>query len=294
MTGEESTRSAAVREQLITYVSMNPARSRRRLWAPALLLAGAILGGGVATSAFAVTGLLGAGPAQPSGQPTPDLPAAVAAPAGVIPGSTIIALVGEPINVSLTEDMTVPLPENAASSEATHARVTITALSTGDVSFGTDPAGNNPSASWSSADEIGTASATTQYDFPLDGTVDAIYLRPHDFTGIATVQLVTQIPTDLGVNEHGQTFGVTGSSRGEPDLVAVVATNGAPGYVLRRDLEDANGTAAAEGFTSPGDAVEWQESQQDGVVLLLVYESDGTTVVGEFAVETGQQGVQER
>ena len=293
MTGEVGSRSAAVREQLITYVAMNPARSRRRLWTPALFLAGAILGGGVATSAFAVSGLLGAAPAQPSGQPTPDLPPAVAAPAGIIPGATIISLVGEPISVSLTDDIAVPLPDNpalSALSAATHVRVTITALSTGDISFGTDPAGNNPSASWSAADEIGTTSATTQYDFPLDDTIDAIYLRPHDFNGIATVQLITQIPTDFGVNEHGQTFGVTGSSRGEPDLIAVVATNGAPGYVLRRDLEDADGTAAAEGFTSPGDAAEWQESQPDGVILLPVYESNGTTVVGEFAVETGQQG----
>lgn len=283
MKNNATSRDDAVREQLIDYVTAHPARLRRpRLWAPALLLTGAIIGGGAATSAYAITGVLTPGPAQPSGQPEANLPEAVTAPAGVIPGSAITALVGEPISVSFTHDTTIPLPGDSLGG-ATHARVTITALSTGDVSFGTDAAGNNPSAAWTSAAEVAAGSATAQYDFPLDDSVSTIYLQPHDLAGIATVQLITQIPTRFGVNARGQSFGITGSPLGEPDLIAVVATNGASGYVVRLDLENANGTTAAEQFTSPEEAVAEQQSET-ARISLPVYESDGTTVIGEYEV----------
>lgn len=67
MTSPARTRSDAVRERLIEYVGAHPARTRKRLWVPALLIVGALLVGGVTTSAFAASGLLSPGPAQPAG-----------------------------------------------------------------------------------------------------------------------------------------------------------------------------------------------------------------------------------
>ena len=282
MASFSSIRSEAVRAKLIDFVATHPSRSRRPLWAASLVLAGAVAGGGVVTGALAATGLLAPGPAQPSGQPSPELPDTIVAPASVVPGSPVVALVGDSISVTFDSDTTIPLSERP--SDVTHARVTITALSTGTVSFGNDRGGNNPSSSWGPEDNIDGGAASAQYDFPLDDSVDTLFLHPTELDGIATLQYVTLIPTEFGVNARGQTFGVTGSDRGEPDLISVVATNGVQGYVLRIDLERVNGATAPEGFTSPEDALTWQEANTNNAPPLTVYESDGITIVGDFQI----------
>src|SRR6478735_2969228 len=91
-------RSDAIRANLINHVAENPApRRRRALWAAGFVLAGLVAGAGASAGAFAATGMLTATPEQPSGQPTPTYPDAVAAPPGVTPGAPIIALLGDPI-----------------------------------------------------------------------------------------------------------------------------------------------------------------------------------------------------
>lgn len=64
--------------------------------------------------------------------------------------------------------------------------------------------------------------------------------------------------SEWGVNANGQTYGVPNDS-GIPDLTAAQATNGKIGYILQDDLWNA-----------------------DGKSTIPVYESDGTTVIGEF------------
>lgn len=59
------------------------------------------------------------------------------------------------------------------------------------------------------------------------------------------------------------------------------------GYVLKSDLEDANGTTAMNGFTSPEDAILWQEAEGGKVHTIPVYLTDGTTVIGTFTVGGG-------
>lgn len=57
------------------------------------------------------------------------------------------------------------------------------------------------------------------------------------------------------------------------------------GAVLKAaDLADANGTTAAESFSSPGDALEWQESMR-ACASRSRYERDGRTIIGVFVVE---------
>jgi hypothetical protein len=66
--------------------------------------------------------------------------------------------------------------------------------------------------------------------------------------------------SDWGVNANGQTFGEPNGRNGFPDLQGVQASNGRIGWALTRDMNV---------FHACGDAIP-------------VYESDGTTVIGEF------------
>ncbi len=283
-------RSAATRTMLTDYVGDHPAHKRSRVWGVGLILVGALAGASVSTAAFAATSLLTPGPAFPTGQPTPDLPASIPAPAGVTPGSPMIVALGDPVTVAFDGATTVALTSRPVS--ATHLRVTVSpavtsdddsAASGGRFTYGTDAGGNNPSGSWTASDIAG-GTAGGWYDFPLDDSVTTLYLSSDGAHAVATLQYLTHVPTDLGVNANGDTYGVTGSSHGEPDLIAVVATNGQYGYVYRSELEDADGTAAARGFSSPGDALAWQQTGAGATHVIPVYEADGTTKIGEFQV----------
>lgn len=90
------------------------------------------------------------------------------------------------------------------------------------------------------------------------------------------------------VNANGETFGSLAeatSPETEPDLIQAIANNGQYGYVKKAELDDANGTTAAESFRSPADAVAWQEQAiARGDVLIPVYAEDGVTVIGDFTV----------
>ena len=272
-----SHRSDAIRAGLIAHAAPRTRRSRR--WrGTALVLAGALAGGGVSAAAFAATSNRPEPVAQPSGQPVPPLGSAVPAPAGVIPGSPIISLLGPPITQTVSAGTTTPLKPRPTS--ATHARVTVTVTKAGSLNFGTDRAGNNPSGSWSLDDITVRGQATTWYDFPLNDSVDTLYLTPAGgFAGTVTIQYLNYVPTLIGVNARGQTYGVSGSGdRGEPDLVAVVATNGKDGYANAVDLQ------GGPMPTSPGDAIARQEANQGRIRTIPVYESDGTTVIGEFKI----------
>ena len=274
-----SNRSDAIRAGLIAHT--RPRVRRGRAWrAIGLVVAGALAGGGVSLAAFAATSTRSV-IAQPSGQPSPSLGAAVAAPAGVTPGAPIISLLGTPTTQVVNEKTTIALKPRPES--ATHARVTVTPTTPGSLSFGTDPAGNNPSGSWSVGHVTKDGRAATWYDFPLVDSIDTLYLNPAGgFTGTVTIQYVNHVPTRLGMNAHGLTFGVTGSDQGEPDLIAVAATNGKSGYVNAKDLADADGTTAQKSFTSPADALQWQDANTGRTHTIAVYESDGTTVIGDF------------
>jgi hypothetical protein len=83
---------------------------------------------------------------------------------------------------------------------------------------------------------------------------------PHTTWTISTT-LASSVTVDWGVNAKGQTFGAP-NEKGSPDLIPVRATNGAIGYALWADFI----SHGAEGDSFP------------------VYESDGTTVIGEFRI----------
>ncbi|MFZ4894753.1 hypothetical protein ACL9RL_09910 [Plantibacter sp. Mn2098] len=279
-------RSDAIRTGLIAHAERTAPR-RRTGWAIGLVLVGAIAGAGVSAGAFAATDSITASPrpVPPSGQPEPELGDAVTAPAGVVPGTPIISLLGEPTGIGFTGPVEIPLGDRPP--EATHARVIVTALTAGSLSYGTDPNGNNPHGSWSGSD-IGSPSSVSWFDFPLDATTTYFFFTPGSgFTGTATLQYVAHVPTRLGVNGAGQTFG---TAEGDPDLVAVsgVAPDGQPvqGYVNRGEL-DATSPEHPGRPSNPAEALRWQAERElahpDGWDI-PVFTSDGTTRIGSFHI----------
>lgn len=80
--------------------------------------------------------------------------------------------------------------------------------------------------------------------------------------------------TAWGVNADGLTYGAA-NDRGTPDLVAAIASNGRQGYVYSRDILLPNPTSLQIGGPSgPGR-------------VILVYTSDGHTVIGQLGIGSG-------
>ncbi|WP_217183727.1 hypothetical protein [Streptomyces sp. AC495_CC817] len=280
-------RSEEMRALLIAQAAPRP--RRRPGVVIALLVSGALAGAGASTAAFAATGSLTAPAiAQPSGEPRPDLPDAIAAPPGTVPGAPLVSLVGIPTTKSLSAPLALPISERPEG--ATHLRVTITPLSAGGVNWGTDPGGNNPSATFTRTDVDGEA-ALTWYDFPLDDSTDVFHVTPSDgLTASVTFQYLNKTPTLLGRNAAGQTFGVEGGPEGVPDLVRVsgVSPEGAAieGYALSAEL-NAFSPDHLEQPSTPEEAHAWQEARDEEYPHgwdIPVYESDGVTRIGTFHI----------
>ncbi|WP_109211380.1 MULTISPECIES: hypothetical protein [Microbacterium] len=282
-------RSDAVRELLIERATPRPVRRRRMPALIALVLAGAVAGVGISTAAFAATGAFTPeAPAAPSGQPAPDLGEPIAAPPGTVPGAPVISSLGAPRAREVSSAESIPLTDRPDA--ATHVRVTVTALTAGELNMGTDAAGDNPR--WQvGASDLGGPSAVSWYDYPLDAATDALHVTPSDgFTATVTLQYVTHVPTHLGVNARGETFGAEGGPDGRPDLIAVVATSPAggsvEGFARASDLEAFSPDHPAQP-TDPDEAVELQAERDDAYPDgwdIPVYESDGVTRIGTFHI----------
>lgn len=92
-------------------------------------------------------------------------------------------------------------------------------------------------------------------------------------------------------NSRGLTFGSSLEAaipEDEPDLILAIATSGEEGYVLKTDLDEADGSNALSEFSSPQDANAWQTLQRHAPVTIPVYSQDGITVIGEFEVSVSE------
>lgn len=120
-------------------------------------------------------------------------------------------------------------------------------------------------------------------DVPLDsvGSDVVVSAGPGERWRLTATYLDAE-PVPLAVNDRGQTYGSSGAGE-EPDLVAVVATNGRQGYVDADELADATGSSL--NFASPEEALRWQDERAVKVVVVPVYLSDGVTRVGDFVVQ---------
>lgn len=129
-------------------------------------------------------------------------------------------------------------------------------------------------------------------------SIPAVYAPSGVSVAESDVDTVPMPDPEYKVNASGLTFGSAAAAPSpdkEPALIEVVATNGAKGYVYKKDLDIANGSAAAQTFTTPAQALEWQRSAGiDAPTPVPVYQSDGKTVVGDFVVIPGSAVVEQK
>lgn len=241
--------AAAFRARLVTHI---PEASRSRRRRDTLLGMGAALAivlGGALTAA--ATGLLS------------------------LPGATIDTALSATQSATFTGTGTLELGPPPAT--ATGVAISFTCLAPGSFTF-------DDGASVTCAPPLDNEHPTT-YVVPLtaiDGH-GVTMTTSSDAAWSITAGYVASETTGWAVNGAGDDYGVT-NGEGQPDLVAVMATNGRQGYVHREALEDADGTTAQESFKSPEDALRWQEKNAGIVHIIPVYQSDGITKIGEFRV----------
>lgn len=247
--------SDALRAELIAGVAMAaPARTRRRtrFWAGAAVLAGLGVLGGVGAGAAGIFST---------------------------PGSAQIRPLASPVTETHMGTATVqlgPAPEGTTGID-----VQLNCLTPGRFTLE-----DGANIICSQAD-VGTPQDWSGYTVPFKAGDESLTITTSpEARWKMTAQYVDTKITDWAVNANGNSYGAL-NENGSPDMVAVMATNGALGYAYRTDLEDANGTTASKTFKSPADALAWQESIKGRTFVVSVYDSTGKTVVGEFVISAG-------
>jgi hypothetical protein len=247
--------SEALRAELVARVDASLARrprKHRRLW--------------LGVGAVVVVGMLGTA-------------AAVAGGVLPLPGGQAVTVLAAPVTETHTGTATVDL--GPAPDGVTNVALQLRCLTAGTFGF---PDGASIRCSDSDANSR-TGIAT--YSLPLAPGQHAITIGAEPGTRWQlTATYVTQKTSAWGVNADGNTYGIQ-NEKGVPDLIAVSATNGRDGYVKRTELDAADGTEAARHFTSPQDALRWQEERKGKSVSIPVYEADARTVIGSFVVGPG-------
>lgn len=236
--------AAALRRELVERVRRAPGR-RRRLFAGVGMSAVLVAAGAVGATA---SGLL------------------------PLPGGRNVDTLAESVSTTVTG--TGVLDAGPPPAEATALSLVLVCDTTGRFAF--------PDGASMVCDVPGSAAG---YELPLAAAADG-RIRINADAGARWTLAATWVrstTTEWARNATGDTYGVE-NENGAPDLIAVQATNGTFGYVHRDDLEDADGTTASKSFRSPADALAWQAEYGGRITYIPVYESDGTTVIGEFQV----------
>jgi|GEM_PF-1123868 len=115
-----------------------------------------------------------------------------------------------------------------------------------------------------------------------------VLLAPAGLSSTENGKSASKPAPSYAVNDAGQTYGsaaLATSPFDEPDLIRVVSDKGAEGYVLKVELDEANGAAAAATFKTPEQALAWQAERGAKDVVVAVYLADGKTPVGTFTVQ---------
>jgi len=189
-----------------------------------------------------------------------------------IPGEHVVTDVGAVVTESHTGTATVDVGALPAEANAVSFSITCTSAGAFSVAFA-----DGSGISWECSENPGLNERTTvdPYDRTVAvghkvdvegqllaaGETSFVVTTDASTTWTISTSLAKSVTTDWGVNANGQTYGGP-NEKGSPDLVSVQATNGAIGYSYWTDFV----SHGAEGDTFP------------------VYESDGTTVIGEFYI----------
>ena len=272
-------RSDAIRAALLDEVrASSRAHLARHRWLPAvgMLCLGLVTGAAVSAAALWVT---------PPTAPPVVTEGGVPAPPGILPGAPIISLLGDISTFAVDATTVIPFP--VAPSGATHIRASVTCLTPGFTTWGTNADGNNPGVSCGPND-VGVNPAT-YVDFSLADSPNLYVGEDRGATSIVTMQFVNYVETVWGVNARGETYGVD-KDGAAPDLIAAYGTNEAGeqvfGYARGADLQG-SGPDHPGMPSSPEQALEWQRENElrypNGWDIPL-YEFDGVTEIGVMHV----------
>jgi len=247
--------SQALRAELVSRVNKTAsARPRKaaRWWLGAGVFAGAVVLGGVGATA---AGLLN------------------------IPGAPIVTPLGTPTTESHTGPATIDL--GTAPKEAKAIRLEMTCLTTGSWAY------ESGATSTCKQHDLEGRGATTRFQLPVAPGKETTTINTQaQSQWRLTWTFVDVESTDWATNANGETYGAE-NENGQPELVAVKATNGQFGYVRKAELDDATGVSMMQTFRTPEEALAWQAERQGKSYAIPVYDPDGTTVVGEFIVQDG-------
>jgi hypothetical protein len=241
------------------------------------------VGGGVAAAAVAVTAVLLVNPPQ-STQSDRDVATEPPSPtatvrhdpvAGPLPGATTATELSEPVAVTATGTSTVEL--GSRPDGATAADVSVVCLTAGRVVYpdGASIVCDGPAGEGEIADPRSANHALID----LEPGQTSLRFRAGPDVGWKVVATYVRTETSAwGVNAKGETFGVQRHGR-SPDLIAVVTTDGERGYAYVTDLDGRWPLPS-----SPADALAQQDAEDGRSRSVPVYESDGETLIGEYAV----------
>jgi hypothetical protein len=180
------------------------------------------------------------------------------------PGTTTVAPLGNIVTATHTGTASIDL--GSAPANATVVVIDLTCVS-GD---GLITALTLPSAGFEGPGgsgvycEVGRTAHIEDGLPPAAGTTSITITADPGTTWNAAAQYATSTTTDWGVNANGQTYGVP-NLNGIPDLTPARASNGELGYIFTEDV--------------------WAMDQEG---FINVYESDGTTIIGQQAFHVSE------
>jgi hypothetical protein len=194
-----------------------------------------------------------------------------------MPGAQEVTELGASVVETATGTAAVQL--GAVPDRATGVFVSLTCLTPGIFTF------DDGASIGCDMDDVGQPSGGGSYTLNLSPEQQFITITtaPESSWTIAATY-VSEQTTAWAVNANGETYGALNES-GEPDLIAVTATNGHEGFVHAGELAHADGSEQAATFTSPEQALAWQDSMVGTTVSVPVYQNDGETRIGEFTIQ---------
>ncbi|MGO4299841.1 hypothetical protein [Leifsonia sp. RAF41] len=186
------------------------------------------------------------------------------------PGSTTVAPIGDAVAVTRTGTATINLGPVAQGANTVIIDVTCVS-DTGNISvpstsgFSQDAAGETTPMVGMSGWDCAKRSTTVHIKdgFLAPGSTAITVTADPGTTWKAVARYGGSTTSSFGVNAHGQTYGAPNAKNGFPDLQGAQATNGKLGFIYVKELD---------AFTGSG--------------CINVYESDGTTVIGQFGIGT--------
>lgn len=291
MTEFNSVRADAIRAGLISHVAEGSRRRRRTLQAAGWALSGVLVGAGATVGAYAATATdKPAAPSSDSYYPAEIYGAPIPAPKGVVPGDTVPELLGTPSTHEFESAIDVPLGDRPEG--ATDVNVAVRVVEAGTV---TVSVGSGEFSTWSHSWSERKIKRGGSYGFfsvlALTADADVVEVRPTDgFAGTIKIQYLRQIPTQLGINENGQTYGVGHSRHEIPDLMYRgkyrFGGERVHAYAYATDLR----AFSPDDPVGPTDPAELERAQRERDRKypngwdVPVYLSDGKTQIGTFHV----------